>query len=82
MAHLLETSIINLSTLIMHEAEKKFNNEKHQKSLEELAEIARRLAMWSSKYSPKEMSFEKADNPHLIMAKVLKGAVKSLEVNL
>ena len=80
MAHLLETSIMNLSTLIKHEATNNDddNADKKKQSLEELADIARLLASWSSKYSPSKMSWEEADKPHLTMAEVLKGAVKSI----
>ena len=80
MAHLLETSIMNLSTLIKHEAidNDDDNADKKKRSLEELADIARLLASWSSKYSPSSMSWEEADKQHLTMAKVLKGAVKSI----
>ena len=81
MAHLLETSIMNLSSLIKHEAKKNnngFTGDKKKQSLEELADIARLLAIWSSKYSPSKISWEEADKPHLTMAEVLKGAVKSI----
>jgi|TARA_B100000953_G_scaffold297053_1_gene291074 hypothetical protein len=80
MAHLLEASIMNLYTLLKHEATNGLqdNKEKKQQSLEELAEIAHSLASWSSKYSPNKMSWEEADKQHLTMAKVLKGAVRSI----
>ena len=80
MAHLLETSIMNLSTLIKHEATNNDNDnaDKKKRSLEELADIARLLASWSSKYSPSKMTWEEADKQHLTMAEVLKGAVRSI----
>ena len=80
MAHLLETSIMNLSTLIKHEAidNAEDNTDKKKRSLEELADITRLLASWSSKYSPSNISWEEADKQHLTMAEVLKGAVKSI----
>ena len=80
MAHLLETSIMNLSFLIKHEASNNDDNaDKKKQSLEEeLADIARLLANWSSKYSPSNISWEEADKQHLTMAEVLKGAVKSI----
>ena len=79
MAHLLETSIMNLSFLIKHEASNNDDNaDKKKQSLEELADIARLLASWSSKYSPSKMTWEEADKQHLTMAEVLKGAVKSI----
>ena len=80
MAHLLEASIMNLSILLKHEAANGLQDdkEKKQQSLEELADIARLLASWSAKYSPNKMSWEEADKPHLTMAEVLKGAIRSI----
>ena len=80
MAHLLETSIKNLSILLKHEAANGLQDdkEKKQQSLEELADIARLLASWSAKYSPNKMSWEEADKPHFTMAEVLKGAIRSI----
>tara|TARA_B100001063_G_scaffold216605_1_gene218438 strand:- start:18 stop:272 length:255 start_codon:yes stop_codon:yes gene_type:complete len=79
MAHLLETSIMNLSFLIKHEASNNDDNaDKKKQSLEELSDIARLLASWSSKYSPSNISWDEADKQHLTMAEVLKGAVKSI----
>ena len=80
MAHLLETSIMNLSILLKHEAANGLQDdkEKKQQSLEELGNIAHLLASWSAKYSPNKMSWEEADEPHLTMAEVLKGAIRSI----
>ena len=54
------------------------NADKKKRSLEELADITRLLASWSSKYSPSNISWEEADKQHLTMAEVLKGAVRSI----
>jgi hypothetical protein len=80
MAHLLETSIKNLSTLLKHEATNSLQDDKErkQKNLEELADRASSLASWSAKYSPNKMSWEEADEPHLTMAEVLKGVIRSI----
>ena len=80
MAHLLETSIMNLSILLKHEATNGLQDDKgkKQQSLEELGDIARLLASWSAKYSPNKMSWEEADKPHFTMAEVLKGAIRSI----
>ena len=66
MAHLLETSILNFSTLI----EKKTQNTK-------LVETARRLASWSSQYSPSNDSFEETDQPYAAIAQELKEDLKA-----
>jgi hypothetical protein len=66
MAHLLETSILNLSTLI----EKETQNTK-------LADRARRLASWSSQYTPSNDSFEETDQPYATMAQELKEDIKA-----
>ena len=82
MAHLLEASIMNLSTLIKHESSNGLNdstnNETCRKSLNELAEKARLLASWSSQYSPSNNNWESTDAPHQTMAKVLKEAVRAI----
>ena len=66
MAHLLETSILNFSTLI----EKETQNTK-------LVERARRLASWSSLYTPSNDSFEETDQPYVAMAQELKEDTKA-----
>ncbi len=66
MAHLLETSILNFSTLI----EKKTQNTK-------LVETARKLASWSSQYIPSNDSFEETDQPYAAMAQELKEDTKA-----
>ena len=66
MAHLLETSILNLSTLI----EKETQNTK-------LVERARRLASWSSLCTPSNDSFEETDQPYVAMAQELKEDTKA-----
>ena len=80
MAHLLEASIMNLSTLIKHESSNGLNDstntETCRKSLNELAEIARSLASWSSQYSPSNNNWESTDAPHQTMAKILKESVR------
>ena len=82
MAHLLEASIMNLSTLIKHESsnslDDSINTETSRKSLNELAEITRLLASWSSQYSPSNNNWESTDAPHQTMAKVLKEAVRAI----
>ena len=80
MAHLLETSIKNLSILLKHEATNGLQDDKErkQKYLEELADRANSLASWSAKYSPNKMSWEEADKFYLTMAKKLKATVKSI----
>ena len=71
MAHLLETSIMNLSFLIKHEASNNDDNaDKKKQSLEELSDIARLLASWSSKYSPSNISWDEADKQPPTMAEV------------
>ena len=80
MAHLLETSILNLSTLIKHESSNGLNDstntETCRQSLNELAETARSLASWSSQYSPSNNNWESTDAPHQTMAKILKESVR------
>ena len=82
MAHLLEASIMNLSTLIKHESSNGLNDstntETCRKSLNELAETTRLLASWSSQYSPSNNNWETTDSPHQTMAKVLKEAVRAI----
>ena len=82
MAHLLEASIMNLSTLIKHESSNGLNDsvntETRKKSLNELVEITRSLASWSSQYSPSNNNWESTDAPHQTIAKVLKEAVKAI----
>ena len=76
MAHLLEASIMNLSTLIKHESSNGLNDianaETYRKGLNELAETTRLLASWSSQYSPSNNNWESTDAPYQTMAKVLK----------
>ena len=82
MAHLLEASIMNLSTLIKHESSNGLNDsvntETRKKNLNELVEITRSLASWSSQYSPSNNNWESTDAPHQTIAKVLKEAVKAI----
>ena len=65
MAHLLETSILNLSVLI----ERNTNKEK-------LVDYTRTLASWSNAYSPKNGNYESSDQQYLNTAIEIKDLLK------
>ena len=67
MAHLLETSILNLSTLI-----------EKQNGDDRLVQLSRSLANWSSNYKPKNDNYTETDSNFITIAEEIKSLLKEI----
>lgn len=67
MAHLLETSILNLSTLI-----------EKQNGDDRLVQLSRSLANWSSNYKPKNDNYTETDSNFITTTEEIKSLLKEI----
>jgi len=67
MAHLLETSILNLSTLI-----------EKQNGDDRLVQLTRSLANWSSNYKPQNDNYTDTDSNFIKTAEEIKSLLKEI----
>lgn len=67
MAHLLETSILNLSTLI-----------EKQNGDDRIVQLTRSLANWSSNYKPQNDNYTDTDSNFLKTAEEIKSLLKDI----